>query len=237
MIRVYKFGPAFGLPDASPFVVKLETYLRMTGQPYEPVTGDVRKAPRRQLPYVDIDGKIMADSTAIVEYLESSRAEKIDARLDAKRRAVATAFKSMLEEHLYFGILFMRWATDEGWAVFEPTLREMLGAMGIPSLLRGSIAKSARRYTVGRTKTQGLGRRPRTEIAAVCATLIDALAEELGDRPYFCGDGPTTYDATSYAFADGVLCAAFDNEVRRHAATKTNLVRYVERMKKAYWQS
>lgn len=29
-IKLHKFGPAFGLPDASPFVVKLETYLRLT---------------------------------------------------------------------------------------------------------------------------------------------------------------------------------------------------------------
>jgi glutathione S-transferase len=237
MIRLYKYGPAFGLPDASPFVVKLETYLRMTGQSYEPVTGDVRKAPRRQLPFVDIDGKILADSTAIVDHLESLRAEKLDARLDARQRAVALAFKSMLEEHLYFGLLFMRWATDEGWAVFEPTLRDMLGAMGVPSFMRGSIAKSARKYTVTRVKTQGMGRQPRTEVAGTCKKLLDAVAEQLGDGPYFCGAGLTTYDATVYAFAEGILCPAFENEVRRHAVTKANLVQYVERMKKAHWQS
>ena len=46
---------------------------------------------------------------------------------------MALAFKSMLEEHLYFGVLFMRWASDEGWTVFEPSLREMLGKMGVPA--------------------------------------------------------------------------------------------------------
>src|SRR5690242_15844166 len=111
MIKVHKFGPAFGLPDASPFVVKVETYLRMTGQKYETITGDVRKAPRGQLPLVEIDGKVVPDSTAIIDQLEFARAEKLDGRLDAKQRAVGLAFKTMLEEHLYFGVLFMRWAT------------------------------------------------------------------------------------------------------------------------------
>src|SRR5262249_51029903 len=145
MIQVHKFGPSFGLPDASPFVMKVETYLRMTEQKYETVTSDVRKAPRAQLPYVTIDGNVIPDSTEIVDHLESKRSDKLDAHLDDATRAVALAFKTMLEEQLYFGVLFMRWATDEGWAVFEPTLRNMLGAMGVPSLMRGIVAKTARK--------------------------------------------------------------------------------------------
>jgi glutathione S-transferase len=236
MIHVHKFGPAFGLPDASPFVTKLETYLRITAQKYDTVTADVRKAPRAQLPFVDIDGKVIADSTAIVDHLEAARTEKLDAHLDAGQRAIALAFKSMLEEHLYFGLLFMRWATDDGWTVFEPTLREMLGTMGVPSLLRGMVSSSARKQVVNRTRIQGIGRQPRAELVANCTKIIDALAEHLGERPYFCGDQPTTYDATVYAFVAGVLCPAFDNELRKHAATKANLVRYEQTMKERYWK-
>jgi glutathione S-transferase len=236
MIKVHKYGPAFGLPDASPFVVKVETYLRLTNQKYETVIADVRKAPRKQLPCVDIDGKVIPDSTAIIEHLEGLRADKLDAHLDAKQRAVGLAFKSMLEEHLYFGLLFMRWTTDDGWTVFEPVLREMLGKMGVPSLMRGMIAKSARKQVVGRAHTQGLGRAPRTEVVARCTKIIDALAEQLGDGPYFWGDKPTTYDATVYAFVRGFLCPAFDNELRKHTATKKNLVQYADRLTEKYWK-
>jgi glutathione S-transferase len=236
MIKVYKYGPAFGLPDASPFVVKLETYLRITDQKYEVVLGDVRKAPRTQLPFVDVDGKVIPDSTAIVDYLEGERAQKLDAHLDAGQRAVALAFKSMLEEHLYFGLLFMRWATDDGWTVFEPKLREMLGTMGVPSLLRGMVSGRARQQVIGRTRSQGIGRQPRAEVVATCTKIVDALAERLGAAPHFCGDAPTTYDATVYAFVAGVLCPAFDNEVRKHTATKPNLVSYADRMKERYWK-
>jgi glutathione S-transferase len=236
MIKVYKFGTAFGMPDASPFVVKVETYLRLTGQKYETATGDVRGAPRKQLPYVDIDGKIIPDSSEIIEHLEAKRAEKFDAHLDAKQRAVATAFKSMLEEHLYFGLLFVRWTIDEGWTVWEPALRDMLATMGVPALMRGMVAKSARKQVVGRAATQGLGRQPRAQVVANCNKLIDAFAEELGDRPYFTGERPTTFDATAYAFGLGTLCPSFDNELRRHAATKKNLVAYVDRLREKYWK-
>jgi len=236
MIKVYKFGPAFGLPDSSPFVMKVETYLRITGQPYETVTGDVRKAPRTQLPFVDIDGKVIPDSTAIIDYLESTRTEKLDAHLDFRESAIALAFKSMLEEHLYFGLLFMRWATDDGWTVFEPSLREMLGKMGVPTLMRGMVSGSARKYTVGRVRTQGIGRQPRSEVAGTCKKLVDALTVQLGDRPYICGAKPTSYDATAYAFVAALLCPAFDNELHKHAATKENLLSYAERMKAQYWK-
>jgi glutathione S-transferase len=236
MITVYKFGPSFGLPDASPFVMKVETYLRITGQKYETKVGDVRKAPRAQLPYVEVDGKIVPDSTAIVDMLEGERSDKLDARLDDAQRAVGLAFKSMLEEHLYFAVLMMRWATDDGWSVFEPTLREMLGAMGIPGLVRGLVANAARRQVVGRTRTQGIGRQPRAQVVGAATRIIDAFAQQLGDGPFFFGDEPTTYDATAYAFVAGILCPAFDNEVLKHARTKNNLVAYEERLKEKYWK-
>jgi glutathione S-transferase len=237
MIKVQKFGPAFGLPDASPFVCKVETYLRLTDQKYETVGGNVRKAPRAQLPVVEIDGKLVPDSTAIVDALEAKRPQKLDAHLDARERAVALAFKSMLEEHLYFVVLYLRWVCDDGWAVFEPSLRGMLGTMGVPSLLRGAIARRARKYTVERTRIQGMGRKPRAEVVAIGSQLIDALVVQLSDRAYICGERPTTYDATAYAFALGVLCPAFDNELRKHAARMNNLVTYVDRIKGQYWKA
>ncbi len=237
MIKVHKFGPAFGLPDLSPFVLKVETYLRLTDQKYDTVLGDLRKAPRGQLPLIEIDGKIVPDSTRIVESLESSRAEKLDAHLDASERAIALAFKSMLEEHLYFGLVFMRWATDDGWSALEPSLRDMLKGMGIPSLMHGIVTATVRKKTVERARKQGIGRAPRAEVVQECNEILDALAERLGSKAFFCGDRPTTYDATVYAFTRSALLPAFDNEVRRHAAGKKNLVDYAGRLEAKYWKS
>ena len=66
--------------------------------------------------------------------------------------------------------------------------------------------------------------------------ILDSLSVQLGDGPFFFGDEPTTYDATVYAFTAGALCKAFDNEVRKHAATKENLVAYEARLKERYWK-
>ena len=210
MIKVYKFGPAFGLPDASPFVHKVETYLRMTDQKYETVTGDVRKAPRTQLPFVEVDGKVIPDSTVIVDHLEAARPEKLDAHLDAGQRAIARAFQSMLEEHLYFGLLFLRWVTDDGWTVFEPSLREIARKDGRPvALSAGSCPASARQahrrpnaHAGARSAAAHRGRRPDLHEDA-----IDALADHMGDPALLLRRrAHDLLSATVYAFAAGTLC-------------------------------
>ena len=55
---VYKFGDGSGAmpPDLSPFVVKLETWLRLSGIPYEGRIGNLNAMPKKKLPVAEIDG-------------------------------------------------------------------------------------------------------------------------------------------------------------------------------------
>jgi hypothetical protein len=46
MITLHSFGPGFGLPDPSPFCIKAEILLRMSGLPFQRVTGNMRSAPK-----------------------------------------------------------------------------------------------------------------------------------------------------------------------------------------------
>src|SRR5919108_3600051 len=70
MITLSAFGPAFGLPDPSPFVTKAEMLLKLSGLPYRTDTTGFRRAPKGKLPYIDDDGTIVADSTFIRRHLE-----------------------------------------------------------------------------------------------------------------------------------------------------------------------
>lgn len=57
MITLCQFHRAWGLPNASPFCMKIETYLRMTKLPYETKFIDnPQQAPKGKLPYIQIDG-------------------------------------------------------------------------------------------------------------------------------------------------------------------------------------
>ena len=52
MITLAAFGPAFGLPDPSPFVIKVEILLKIAGQPYGKDTSmrAFRRAPKGKVP-------------------------------------------------------------------------------------------------------------------------------------------------------------------------------------------
>ena len=78
MITLYAFGPGFGLPDPSPFVMKADVLLKMAGMPYRVDLSGLSRAPKGKLPYIDDDGTIVADSTFIRRHLEQGRGIDFD---------------------------------------------------------------------------------------------------------------------------------------------------------------
>ena len=90
MITLYQFPPAWGLPNASPFCMKVETYLRMCNLPYTTVNVlNPAKGPKGKLPYITDGSNIVADSGLILDYLKKSTAMPwmhASAALSARRR-------------------------------------------------------------------------------------------------------------------------------------------------------
>src|SRR4029079_15117709 len=101
MITLESFGPAFGLPEPSPFVTKVEILLKMAGLPYAVDTNGFNKAPKGKLPYITDNSETIADSTFIRWHIETKYNIDFDRGLSAEQRATAWAFEKMLEEHLY----------------------------------------------------------------------------------------------------------------------------------------
>ena len=59
MITLHEFGPAFTLRTASPFGLKLEAYMRLSGIAYRvEFDGNPRKAPKGRIPYITDDGAL-----------------------------------------------------------------------------------------------------------------------------------------------------------------------------------
>ncbi len=237
MVTVYKLGPAWGLPDISPFVVKLETYLRLAGIPYATKMGDPRKAPKKKIPYIDYEGAVLGDTRFIIEHIETKRGVSLDARLTPKDRAVATAFQSMIEEHLYFAMVYERWQLDANWERLAPTIRGLLSKAGTPAPLAAVLARLVRKGMLKEVYAQGTGRHSPPEVGRIGERLVGALSEQLGDGPFFSERRPSTIDASAYAFLVGLLETPFEGPVRDATARKENLKAYVGRIKQRYWAS
>jgi glutathione S-transferase len=225
-IRLHQFPTSLGVANLSPFCLKVETWLKLAGVPYEIAwTPDPRKAPLGKLPYIVDDGKVIADSSCIIEHLQRTHGVKLDEGLSETQRALAHAFHRMLDEHLYWCIVYARWVEDSGWRVIKPIFFAPL-----PALLRPLIARVARRGTLAQLRGHGLGRHNRDEVYHRAAQDIDALAAQLGAQPFFLGSEPRSIDASVYAFLASAWQVQIDTPLKPLVARHANLVDYCRRM-------
>ncbi|MCB9555764.1 MAG: glutathione S-transferase family protein [Deltaproteobacteria bacterium] len=230
MITLYQGPPAWGLPNISPFAIKVETFLRMVDLPYKARPVDPRKGPRQKIPWIDDDGVIVADSQLIVDYLSQKYRCDLDQDLSAEQRALGHALRRMLEEGAYFVGLYARWIDPEGW----PLIKALLGPL-LPRLLAPMILRILRKKITAQAYAQGTGRHPPADIYKLGSADLEAAATLLGDQPYFLGDEPSSVDATAFAFLTSLLWAPFDSPMSRRAADFPQLDRYCHRMWQRYY--
>lgn len=230
MITFYAFGAAFGLPDASPFVMKAEILLKMSGQPYQVNTKGMFKAPKGKLPYINDDGTVVADSTFIRWHLERKYGIDLDQGLSAEQRATAWAVEKMLEDNLYWIGVHWRWVNDTNFAkvaevFFKP----------VPRLVRGPVVALVRRRVRNSLHGHGMGRHSEAEMQAIGNQGLRALATLLGDKPYLMGEEPCGTDAMMFAILASALCAHFETPMKDEVTRHANLVAYEARMRERFF--
>ncbi|MEO0375899.1 MAG: glutathione S-transferase family protein [Cyanobacteria bacterium P01_A01_bin.17] len=231
MLTLYQFEPAWGLPNASPFCMKLETYLRMAGIEYKSDTSaDVRKAPKGKLPYIEDNGQIIADSNLILEYLKTTYGDRVDEHLSAAEVAIALAMRRLIEENLYWTLVYSRWIDEENWLKTKAVYFSDL-----PPILKILVPKIARKSVIQNLKGHGMGRHTAGEVYQIGAIDLQALSDFLANKPFFMGDQPTTLDASAYSLLANVLDETLTSPLRDKAEKLENLVTYCQRMQARYY--
>jgi glutathione S-transferase len=220
----------WGLPSASPFCVKAETWLRMAGVPYKPVSTNPLRSPRGKLPWAIIDGEAVSDSDAIIRRLERRHGDPLnEAGLTPAQRHLGQLVQRTLEEGTYFLSLHQRWGVDANFAIVR---RTFFGRLPFP--IEPLVATMIKRQVRAAAWAQGVARYTDHERAAKARADADAFAWALGDQPYFQGDAPHALDASLYGF----LCqidAPFDGPFQAAVRSHPNLVDYVSRVRARYW--
>lgn len=229
-VILHRFGPFFGAPDSSPFVIKVMLLLKLAGVPYREVAGNPLNAPRKLLPVIEDDGELVADSGLIRAHVERAYGFDFDAGLTGEQRALAWAVERMCEDHLYFAMLDARWTDREA---FRKGVGTMFGV--VPAPARPFAKAMLRRANAARLHGHGLGRHSSAEIAALAIRDIDALAAIIGDRPCLMGEAPCGADAFVYGIVTSILTPPLDNPLREAMAQRANLVAYCERMTERFF--
>jgi glutathione S-transferase len=233
MITLYQYLPAWNVPCISPYVTKVVYYLKMTGLPFALKPQDLtrldRDTPTGKLPYlVDVDGRGVHDSTHIIEYLKGKYGDALDAGATNAERAQMLAWNRMIDEHTYWvAVIQPRWRESANW---EKYLRIIAGTDEVPPPLR-AFADDFRFRILNEFMSGGWGRMPAETVYRRARADIDALADFLGDKPYFMGDTPRWIDTSVLSILRHIIDAPFSFDTKDYGATKKNLVSYMDRMK------
>lgn len=220
----------WGLLSPSPFCLKIEVYLRMRGDAYElRPTLLANRAPRGKLPWVEQGGERIADSAAIIGWLEQRGDVLEEAVVPAEVRARAHLIRRTVEESLYFALVAERWR--------EPAIRarytaDLLATM--PRLARPVVAEIARRALEHQLWQQGYGRHDLATLRGHASDDLAAIATLLGDRPYVTGDRPRAVDASLFGLLANLWHVPVDTPLRRVLAGHPALVAFVGRMRERF---
>lgn len=225
-LKLYQFPRTGRLPNDSPFCLKAETYLRLAGLPYETVVAPPFKSPTGKLPMLLDGAQKVPDSSAIVAHLETVLGPKaLDASLSAAQRAQSHLLQRLVEEHLYWAMLWMRWLDEAGWPA---TRQAFFGS--IPPGPRHLVGALVRRKLRRDVRGHGLGLHRREEIIRRATEDLAALSALLGEQPFFLGAEPHAVDASVYGFLGNMLGSELCTPLTEIAASYSNLVAYNARM-------
>ncbi len=235
MITVYGYVPAWGLPDISPYVTKTINYLTMAGLPFEYKNQDLgtlgTDSPTAKLPYIIDDGTQVNDSTRIIQYLQQKYGDKLDAHLSATDKAIGLAFQRMVEEYTYWsGVIEPRWPTVEKFKIYVPYIVGGPQLDELPQEVQDALLAFREKIHDEHLK-QGMGLREHEDVVQCLKEDLDALETFLGDKSFFLGEEPTSFDATIYSTFRHVADVPWDWAGRDYARSKTGLVAYADRMR------
>jgi len=230
-LKVYHLPGAWGLPTVSPFCLKLDAWLRMTGIPHESITAPTPFAgPKGKAPWIELDGKKLGDSTFIVAHLAERFGVDPDAHLTPAQHGMAVAIQRLIDENLYWTMVHDRWMNEANWKQFRDVVLS-----GLAPPLRRVLGPIARRGVKKQLEGHGIGIHEPEEIAAIGRRDVNALAAIIGGSDWFFGDRPSTIDAVAYAQLVNIWRAPFESEVRRAIGQTPNLVAFIDRFAARYY--
>lgn len=185
------------LGGISPFVYKLETWIRLAGIPYEIVqrcpTQLMADAPQGTMPYVELNGEIMGNSDLIIERLKELYNDPLnDTRLTPAQHAQGHLIQTLCEYEILCIIAHDRWVNGD-----HKTFGQFILA-AVPEEGREGAIKEFRKYVVQRTKDFIIGRYESEVIWKMFRRDLEVLTECLGDGPWLFGDKPSTYDTAMF---------------------------------------
>lgn len=178
---------------ASPFCLKARAILDYKRVPYVriPVLGPAALKVRRRggvgkFPALDIDGRLIVDSTDIAHEIETLFPHPAILPATPRERALCHALEDWADEALYFIGLYFQWWDPAGAKMVPQAFGRSLFGRAAYLWFRRVV----RRQLVG----QGTARKSAAHVHADLGREIDAIEQLVSPGPYLLGDRPYLCD-------------------------------------------
>ncbi len=230
MITLYGWGPMFGCPSPSPFVMKADIQLQMLGVDFTRAIADLDSVPKHKAPYVIDNGQLIEDSNFIRRHFETRLGKQLYAGLGPKDIAASWALERMAEQQLVRIMATERWMKD---ANFDKGPSHFFD--GVPAPAREAVQREARKGVAATMQGEGTGRFSEDERMQLATWDVGAIALHLGDQPFLFGDEPTCADASVASVLISCATEFFDTPLSGIVRGQANLVGYMDRMAARYF--
>jgi glutathione S-transferase len=226
-LRIFTFGPDWGLPSVGPFALKLLAWLELAGIPYEQVHEEnPRKGPNGKNPWIELDGTRIGDSQIIIETLSRRYGVDLDEGLNAEQRALGHAWRLTFEEHFH-QVLEWELLIHPAGAAY---MRERMAAQ-MPPVVGPLVFSMMQSHFRKQLYARGIARHPSEVIEAKGRADVDALAAFIGGRPFLLADHPSSADTAVFGLLAPVVRWPMATPVAEYARSLPAITAYCERMR------
>ncbi|KAJ6640049.1 Failed axon connections like [Pseudolycoriella hygida] len=217
-------------PVISPFALKLETFLRMAKIPYQ-FDDEFPFGSKGKTPWITFNGKHIADSQIIMEFLTKKFDVKLGNYSDVDR-AYGRAVRVMIDEHLYWGGVVWRFKYCDA-----NVLRHMYSPLvnKVNWIVRPFIWRSVVSRFNAMAWAQGTGRHSYDEVVSIMNDSVESLSKIIGNKKFLLGNEPCDDDAAVFGLLAQGLYSSPGAPFHVMFEKCPNLVEYVERIKSTFW--
>jgi len=198
-VILHAFEPGKTCPNISPFVLKLETYLRFTGIPYE-ISTKKPFGPKGKCPWITLNGENVGDSQLVIEFLNKKFEKNTWGNATEEQKALARVVRLALEEHFVWALAHWRWIKD---VHHFDSIADIQG-----------IKFKFMKFFVGRKIKNlmhdvGIGRHSYEEMVAMLEEDLANVSALLGSKKFILGDEPVEADCAIFGvLAQIVFCSS-----------------------------
>ena len=153
--------------------------------------------PYKKIPFIEYQGETIGDSELILQRLIKDY--NINLGLTAPQLAQGRAWQLLLEQHLYWIMVYNRWIPEDSWKKLE---NAFFSSLKWP--LRPIVAKQSRKLAQKNLFSQGIGRFSLEYVLQAGKADLGALSDHLSVNKYISGDTFSYFDLIAYAIIKNI---------------------------------